>query len=142
MKTLELVTLSGIKFSGEVHEALIPTPQGIIGVFADHASLVSQVEPGIISFRKNENDGDDKIESFATNGGIVEITKHRVRLLVDEADSSDEISEKEAKEALKRAQDMAKNAKDQVSLESAQRTIRVQQTRLRVAEIKKRRRRK
>lgn len=140
MKTLELVTLTGIKFSEEVFEVLIPTPQGIIGVFSDHSDLVSQVEPGVISVRRNENDSDERMDSFATNGGIVEISKHRVRLLVDEADASDEISEKEAEEALARAKELAKSAKDQVSLEAAQRMVQVQQTRLRVAELKKRRR--
>lgn len=140
MKTLELVTLTGVKFAQEVFEVLIPTPQGIIGVFGNHASLVSQVEPGVISVRKNENDSDERMDSFATNGGIVEISKHRIRLLVDEADASEEISEKEAEEALQRAKDLAKNAKDQVSLEAAQRMVQVQQTRLRVAELKKRRR--
>lgn len=140
MITLEIVTLSGIKLSEDVHEALIPTPDGQIAVFPEHAQLVSLADHGIISIRRNPNDSDDRMEHYASNGGVVEITRNRVRVLVDEAENSEEIDEREALEALERAKAMAKDAKDQVSLERAQSMIAAQQNRLRVTELKKRRR--
>lgn len=140
MPTLELVTLNGIKYSDEVHEVILPTPEGQIAIFPDHMPLVSLAVPGVISVRRHKDDADSKMQHFATNGGVVEITAHRVRVLVDEADAPDEISEEEAKEALKRAKQLATEAKDQVSLDKAKQLVDTQSYRLKVAGLKRRQR--
>lgn len=140
MITLELVTLSGLKFAEDVWQVDLPTPQGIIGIYPDHMPLVSLASPGIISIRRNKNDRDEAMEHFATNGGVIEISGTRVRVLVNEADESDEVSEKEAEEALARAKELEKDAKDQVDIDKARQIIQTQQARLRVAELKNRRR--
>ncbi len=140
MITFELVTLTGVKMSEDVYEVVVPTPDGHIGVFPDHMSLVSLADNGVISIRRLKSHSDDQMEHYATNGGVVEVSKHRIRVLADEAEHSDEISEKEVKEALEKAKSMAKDAKDQVSLDRAQSMIQASQNRLRVAELKNRRR--
>jgi len=140
MPTLELVTLRGIKYSGEVHEVILPTPDGLIAIFPDHMPLVSMVTPGVITVRRNKNDSDAKMEQFATGGGVVEIAGHRIRVLVDEAQAPHEISVKEAEEALERAKSLAKDAKDQTSLDKAHQLISTHQFRLKVAGIKRRQR--
>lgn len=136
MITLELVTLKGVKYAKEVHEALIPTPDGQIAVFDNHSDLVTLVEEGVVSVRTSEGQADKDMEHFAVNGGVVEITKNRIRMLIDEASGSSEISQKEAEEALERAKNLAAEAKDQVSLDKAYSQMRTQQARLRVAELK------
>ena len=140
MVTLELVTLNGLKFSDDVYEVVLPTPDGLIAVFPNHMPLVSLASPGVISIRKREADPDDKMELFATNGGVIEISEHRVRVLVDEADDSSEVVEKEIEDALALAQEEAKNAKDQVSLDKANQIIQTQQARLKIAELRRRKR--
>jgi F-type H+-transporting ATPase subunit epsilon len=142
MITLELVTLTGVKFAEEVYEVLLPTPDGQIAVFPDHMPVVTLASEGVISVRRNQNNTDDQLEHYATNGGIVEITHNRVRVLVDEADTSDEISEQEAQEALERARAQAASATDKVSLEKAESVIRTQENRIRVANFKNLRKRK
>lgn len=122
--TFELVTLDGLKFSEEVYEIVVPTPDGLIGIFPHHMPLISMTTDGVISVRRHENDKDDAMEHFATNGGVVEITTHRVRVLVDDAEHGDAIVEQEALEALERAQEMARGAKDQVSLDKAHQLVR------------------
>ncbi len=140
MITFELVTLQGVKFGDEVYEVILPTPDGQIAVFPNHMPLVSLAVPGVISIRRREKDSDDKMEVFATNGGVIEINDRRVRLLADEADHSSDVSEKEAEEALKLAQKEAKEAKDSVSLDKANQLVQTQQARLRIAGMKRRRR--
>ena len=142
MITLELVTLKGLKYAKDVHEVLLPTPQGQIAVFDNHSSLVSLVEPGVVSIRENPNQADKDMEVFATNGGVVEITKNRIRMLVDEANKSSDISEKEAAEALGLAKKMAAEADDQVALDKATSMIKTQQANLRIAELKNFRKRR
>ena len=140
MITLELVTLVGVKFSEDVYEVILPTPDGQIAIFPDHMPLVSLASPGVISIRRREADADAKLEHFATNGGVIEVNGRRVRVLVDEADHSADVVEKEVKAALELAKKEAKEAKDQVSLDKATQIIQTQQARLKIAELKNRRR--
>ncbi len=142
MNTFELVTLSGIKFGDEVYEVQLPTPDGLIGIFPHHMPIVSLVDPGVISIRRRETDHDDVMEHYAIHGGVVEINGKRIRVLVDEADHSDEVSEQEAQDALKRAEATAKSATDQVSLDKAHTLIQRHRSQLRVAELRKRKRRR
>lgn len=137
----ELVTLSGKKFGDAVHEVLLPTPDGIIAVFEHHMPLVSLASPGIIRVRKKAGDPDDFMEAYATNGGVIEIADNTIRVLVDEADSSDEINEQEAEKAHQEALALRNSAKDQVSLDQAQSMLDRSAVRLKVAELKRRKRR-
>ncbi len=140
MITLELVTLNGLKFSDDVYEVVLPTPDGLIAVFPNHMPLVSLAVPGVISIRLRESDADEKMELFATNGGVIEINDRRVRVLVDEADDSTEVVEQEIEEALKLAKQEAQNAKDQVSIDKANQMVQTQQARLNVAGMRRRKR--
>ncbi len=137
---LELVSLEGKKYDAEVHEVLLPTPDGQIAIFKNHAPLVSLVAEGMIGVRQRENHPDDMVEYFATTGGVVEITDSAVRMLVDEAAGSDELDEAEAHKALERAKQLRNEAKDQVSLEHAQQMVNRSATQLKVAGLKRRRR--
>ncbi len=139
MLKFELVTLDGTKFSNDVHEVLLPTPEGQIAVFSNHASLVSIATPGIIRVRLKQGDPDDFMEAYATNGGVIEVFEGIVRVLVDEADASDEINEHEALKAHEEARRLLAEAKDQISLDHAQQFLDRTAVRLKVAEIKKRR---
>lgn len=138
MIRFELVTLGGTKLAEEVYEVRLPTPQGEIGVFTNHAPLVSVASPGVIIVKRNQNDPEVKWEYYATNGGVIEIVEGVVRVLVDEADNASEINEQEAQKALERAQAMKAEAKDQVSLDKAQQLVDRQAVRLQVANIRRR----
>lgn len=137
MIRFELVTLNGVRYSESVYEVQLPTPDGYIGVLQNHAPLISLASPGVISVRPKENTPDDMMDSFATNGGVIEIQNNTVRMLVDEADTPDEINEAEIKRALDEALSMRAKAKDQISLDQAQQLIDRSNVRLKVAELKK-----
>ena len=137
---LELVTLTGLKFSEDVYEVTLPTSTGAISVFPNHMPLVTLAAPGVISVRRKATVSDDDREHFATNGGVIEIGNDYVRVLVDEADHADEIVESEARSALERAQTLREQAKDKVSLERAQALVDRHAVRLKVAELRRRHR--
>lgn len=138
MIKFELISLDGIKFSEEVYEITLPTMAGIIGVLPKHMPLISVATAGVILVRRRPVDRDDMREAFAISGGAVEVANDTLRVLVDEADHSDEISEEEAKEAMERARTLLAEAKDQVSLDQAQSLIDRQAVRLQVAGLKRR----
>lgn len=138
MLRFELVTLEGTKLAEEVYEVRLPTPDGEIGVFTNHAPLVSVASPGVIVVKRQANDPAAKFEYFATNGGVIEIVEGIVRVLVDEADREDEINEQEAQKAYERAKAMKAEAKDQVALDKAQSLIDRHSVRLQVAGLRRR----
>ncbi|MBI1856757.1 ATP synthase F1 subunit epsilon [Candidatus Saccharibacteria bacterium] len=137
----ELVSLGGVKFSDDVYEILLPTLDGQIGVLPDHMPLISAATHGVVSVRHNANDRDDMMDHFAISGGVVEVVNNTLRVLVDEADHADEISEAEAQKAFELAHKMKAEAKDQVSLEHAQSLVDRSAVRLQVAGLKRRHRR-
>jgi F-type H+-transporting ATPase subunit epsilon len=134
----QLYTLGGQKFDDDVYEVLLPTLDGQIGVMPGHMPLVSVATTGIISVRRNQRDSDAMMDNFATYGGIIEVNKDNLRVLVDEADHSEEINEAEAQQAVERAKKMLSEAKDQTSLEQAQTLIDRQTVRLQVAKLRRR----
>jgi F-type H+-transporting ATPase subunit epsilon len=136
----QLVSLDGVKLDTEAYEILLPTLDGIIGVMPGHMPLISAATYGMVSVRHNASDKDDMMDNFAISGGVIEVADNTLRVLVDEADHADEISEAEAQKAFDLAQQMKKEAKDQVSLEHAQSMIDRSSVRLQVAGLKRRRR--
>lgn len=135
----KLVSLTGVKFDGDVAEVILPTLEGQIGVEAHHMPLVSVATNGVISVRRNPKDRDGEREYFATNGGVVEVSNNVLRVLADEADHADDINEAEAKVAFDRAQAMKADAKDQLSLDHAQAMVDRHAVRIQVASLKRHR---
>lgn len=138
---LQLITLSGVSVDKEIYELIAPTTAGEIAVFLGHEPLVTMAAPGALAVRYNKDDVDARLQYFAIGGGVIEINPTNIRVLVDEADLADDISETEAKAALERATKLRDSASNQVELEKATQLIDRHAVRLRVAELQRRRRR-
>lgn len=138
---LQLITLSGVQLDREIYELIAPTTDGDIAIFPDHESLVTLVKSGALAVRYNKDDSEGSIDYFAVSGGVLEIADNSIRVLVDEADYSEDIVEAEAREALERAAQLRDEAKDQVELEKAMQLVDRHSVRLKVAELQRRRRR-
>lgn len=139
MLKLELVALEGVKFAEDVYEVLVPTPGGQIALFDNHAPLISLIETGELAVRRTK--GSEDLQYYAVSGGSLEVGEGRVRVLVDEAAHSDELSAEESAKALATANELLRAAKDRVSIDKAQALVAREQTRLRVAELRRRKKR-
>lgn len=137
----QLVTLLGAKVDKDVYEVILPTAAGEIAVFPGHEPLVSLAVPGAIAVRHAKGDADGKLEYFAISGGVIEISPTSLRVLVDEADSGEDIIEAESKAALERALKLQSEAKNQVELEKASALVDRHAVRLKVADLRRRHRR-
>jgi len=133
-----LVSISGKKFDEQVHEVILPTKDGEIGVLAEHMPLVSVAKAGVVTVKRKPQEDESQHELFVINGGLIEVANNKLRILVDEADRAQDINEAEAQKALERAQKMHAEAKDQVSLDHAQQLVDRYQVRLQVANIRRR----
>lgn len=138
---LQLVTLSGIKVDKPAYEVILPTADGEIAVFPGHEPLVSLAVPGAIAVRYAKGDSDGKLDYFAVSGGVIEINQTLVKVLVDEADSSEDITETESKAALERALKLRESATSQVELEQASQLVDRHQVRLKIAGLRRHNRR-
>lgn len=137
---LELVALDGVKVSEDIYEVMIPTVDGPISVFPGHEPLVTLATNGVLQIRRKKGDSDNDLDTYATYGGVVEISPTHVRILVDGADTADEIMEEEAKKAYAAAEEMRANAKDAVELEKAKAELDRHAVRIKVAGLRRHRR--
>ena len=81
--------------------AQIPALDGYIGVLPDHASLLSELGIGAMTYT---TPGDHRY-SLAIRGGFLEIHENVVRVLSDIAEKGQEIDVAQAEKDLKKAQD-------------------------------------
>lgn len=137
----QLVTLTGTKVDDDVYEVVLPTAAGEIAVFPGHEPVVGIAVPGAIAVRSQKGDPNSKLDYYAITGGVIEINPQGLKVLVDEADSGEDIVEAETKAALDRAIKLRDSAKSQVELEKAHQLVDRHVVRLKVAELHRRHRR-
>ena len=95
----EIVTPEGRTYSGDVEQVVLPGIEGELGIFPNHAPLVTQIVPGEIMVRANGRD----IHGLV-GGGFVEITPGRVSIMTDMIMRPEEVDEVSAEEARRRAE--------------------------------------
>ncbi|MCD7710364.1 MAG: F0F1 ATP synthase subunit epsilon [Porphyromonadaceae bacterium] len=71
--TLEIISPTGTLFHGEVSRVTLPGTIGSFTVLQDHASLLSTLKAGEISY---ESDG--AVKTVAAEGGFVDVNNNRV----------------------------------------------------------------
>jgi len=100
---LEMVTPYKRVLSEEVDEITAPGFIGELGILPEHASLLTTLKVGELSYKKGS-------ETFhvAVNWGYLEVENDAVTVLVDTAESADEIDLARAKAALGRAEEALK----------------------------------
>lgn len=134
----QLISADGIQFDQEAYEVLVPTKAGTIALFKDHMPLISAGAPGVLSIRKKASDKERDMEHFAVYGGIVQIDGKTARFITDDVTTPDEVSEKEAQDALKRAQELVAGAGSRTALHEARTVAQHHEVRLHLAQLKKR----
>jgi len=78
---LEILTPNGEIFNGEAVSVTLPGEEGEFGVLANHSSLSTLLEAGVIDIEK----ADKSIESILINWGVVNVDEEKVIVLVEGA---------------------------------------------------------
>jgi F-type H+-transporting ATPase subunit epsilon len=101
MKTfeLEIITPERTIFKGAVTSVVVPATEGKMGILANHAHLVSSLEPGPMKVVG----ADGAVSIFAIGGGFVEVSDNHAKIIADVGEAADEIDEARAKDAEERA---------------------------------------
>jgi F-type H+-transporting ATPase subunit epsilon len=104
---LEIITPSGVIFSGDANSVVLPGSEGEFGVLPGHAALVSLLNAGVIDIEK-----DGRVESVAVDWGYVEVTESKVTALVDGAVAIEGDTDSDIAKSIANAKELLKQAKD------------------------------
>jgi len=95
-------------FDGEAKSVSMFTTEGSVGILAHHSNLIMAVVPGELEYEAADAGG--KKGMVIVSDGLLKVENGEVMILVDTAESPDEIdearalrAEEQAREALKRA---------------------------------------
>ncbi|MDQ6678326.1 MAG: ATP synthase F1 subunit epsilon [Acidobacteriota bacterium] len=105
--TLEIATPERLLFQDQVSEAEVPGREGYIGILPGHAPLISELAAGVLRYVKG-----GATVYVTVLGGFVEILDDHVRVLADSAMRKEEIDLGQARNDLKRAQELMSNPSD------------------------------
>ncbi|MFC1657454.1 ATP synthase F1 subunit epsilon [Candidatus Moduliflexota bacterium] len=83
---LKVLTPDGPVLEGEVSEVTLPGANGEMGIFPQHAALLTGIVPGRLAYRAP--DGND---TAALGRGVAEVQNNEVRVLVDSAILKEEL---------------------------------------------------
>ncbi|GIU00680.1 ATP synthase epsilon chain [Sulfurovum sp. TSL6] len=78
---LEIVTPNGVIFDAEVKQVTLPGSEGEFGVLANHATLVSLLDTGVIVI----DNADGSEVAVAINSGYVKVDEEKTTCIVDGA---------------------------------------------------------
>lgn len=109
-----LSTPEALLFDAEASYVCIETPQGEIGIMADHLPIISLISPGVMKIETNQGD-----KLLATGSGFVKIADNRVMAFTQTAEFAESIDAERAEAALREAQEKAKEQTDEISLADA-----------------------
>lgn len=98
---LEVVSVSGSVFSGEVKEITLPGISGEITVLARHMPIVTPLTTGEVIVRSSE-----EAFSLSIGKGVFSYDFGIGRLLIEDVTAADEISEERTLEAKRRAEEL------------------------------------
>jgi F-type H+-transporting ATPase subunit epsilon len=79
MLHLEIITPEKNIYSGDVESIRLPGAEGSFGILNNHAPLIATLTRGTVKV----TDAAKKTESFAINGGVVEVLHNKVTVLAE-----------------------------------------------------------
>ena len=128
--TISIVTPEKEAFASDVVSVILPGSEGYLGIWANHAPLVSGVEPGIVALKLNDAGA---MKYLSVSSGFVEASNNTVNLMVGSSEDAGEIDVKRAQASLERARERLKSVEIAVDRERAALAAERARARLRAA---------
>lgn len=117
--TVQIVTPDGLKYDHHAKFILVKTPDGEMGILANHENLMAPLEVHEMKIRRI--DDDRHVDWVAVNGGIIEIKNNVVTIVADSAERERDIDVSRAERAKLRAEKEIEEAKEQHHIDEVQR---------------------
>jgi len=126
----EIMTPQKQLYKGEVSSIIAEATDGSFGVLLDHAPMISAIKFGIVHL-KEVSGGAEK--TFVTSEGFFEINANHCALLVDTAETKEEIDVNRARAAKERAEQRLNNPSADIDIDRAKMALIRALTRLQAA---------
>jgi F-type H+-transporting ATPase subunit epsilon len=104
----EVLTPEGEVFAGELQMVSTRTTVGEVGILANHIPMIARLVPAELRLHKS----DSEVETYAQGEGWLEVFANRVRVLVAEVTSADELDVSDLKRRLEEAEQGLEEAED------------------------------
>jgi F-type H+-transporting ATPase subunit epsilon len=112
---LEIITPEKIIYKDSVDSITVPGTKGMFQVLKDHAPLMSTIEIGVITLKKN-----DKNTHFTTAGGTIEVLNNKVLILADSVEVITDIDIDRAERAKTKAEENLNRKKEDIDFVRAE----------------------
>lgn len=101
---LSIVTPERMVVSEDVDQVNVPGVEGDLGILYDHASILTTMRPGQLSYEIEQDKGRETVH-MVISGGYLEVTDNRVIVLAETAEFLDEIDRARAEKARIKAEE-------------------------------------
>ena len=111
---LRVVTPNRQVVREDVEEIQAPGREGYLGILPGHAPLISELQPGEMSYRQGRD-----VRKLAVSGGFLEVLPEQVTVLAETAERPEEIDVTRAQSAKDRAEKRIKSPDPEVDINRA-----------------------
>lgn len=133
---LKIFCSDKIFFNDNCASLIIPTPDGSMGILADHENMVVAIAAGEMHIKPATDDIEDKWYTAAVSPGFAEVMDNVVSVIVDTAERPEDIDIKRAEEAKERAQEKMRQQQSIKEFYSSQASLARAMTRLKTSRDK------
>ena len=134
--TVDIVTVEKtVRHEEGIDEVIAPGIEGQLAVLPQHAAFMTMLAPGELVLKRGNEE-----HPFAVTGGFFEVLDNRVVVLADAAERAEEIDVQRAEQARERARLAIERRESIEDLAAAQAALQRALIRLRIAELRRRRR--
>ncbi|MGV3581768.1 MAG: F0F1 ATP synthase subunit epsilon [Methylophilus sp.] len=114
---IDVVSAEASIFSGEAEFVVAPARSGEVGIYPNHAPMITTIKPGTLRIKESSESEDTLI---FISGGILEVQPGVVTVLADTAIRGHDLDEAKALEAKAAAEEAMKNRTSDIDYAKAQ----------------------
>ncbi len=114
---IDVVSAEASIFSGEAEFVVAPASAGEVGIYPNHAPMISTIKPGALRI-KQANETSEVL--IYLSGGLLEVQPGIITVLADTAVRGDDLDEAKAIAAKEAAEEAMKNRTSDVNYAAAQ----------------------
>ncbi|HOX26805.1 MAG TPA: ATP synthase F1 subunit epsilon [Candidatus Krumholzibacteria bacterium] len=132
---VNIVTPERVVWAAGAVSVTLPGSEGYLGIWADHAPLVTIVVPGVITIKLDDT---GRTQLLACSGGFAEISRNTVNVMTDSCEEAGQIDAARAKAAYERARERLRSADSTIDRESVLQAKERAEARLKVLDLMER----
>lgn len=123
---VDVVSPQGSVYKGQADFVSLRGVAGELGIAYGHTELLSTLPAGVVNIKKDEN-----VEVLYISGGILEVRPDAVRIMVDEMERAENLSQAEAEKAKAKAKEaLAKPDASKLDIQEAEKSLKEADARL------------